>query len=233
MLRQCLPMSFSTKYLSDSIKTPYEDWVRYKRLHDAVFYFEYDRQQDTHIAMFWPSKNLIWFLGDYDRNTEHPYIFDVTIEISIDTSTSSVKVQKLFCSCHDNSFRHSTIPHGNGGVSHYKTLVDQYVAFSIQEVIELFFGKEWRVELPPSTTLPVAENVVEFAKKSIHRVFKEENDYGFVCFEPHILGHFNPVRDLAATTIQKYFRGWKARMKYAFNPHTRLGRFYALKLFRN
>jgi hypothetical protein len=37
----------------------------------------------------------------------------------------------------------------------------------------------------------------------------------------------------AATKIQAAYRGWKARMRYRFNPHTTLGAYYVIHMFED
>jgi len=39
------------------------------------------------------------------------------------------------------------------------------------------------------------------------------------------------AREAAATHVQSHFRGWMARRTHAWDPNTRLGRFYALREF--
>lgn len=46
-----------------------------------------------------------------------------------------------------------------------------------------------------------------------------------------ILRHRQAMIESHATRIQSCFRGWRARMDYAFNPNTTLGRFYQLREF--
>ena len=43
--------------------------------------------------------------------------------------------------------------------------------------------------------------------------------------------HFNNIH-IYATIIQRYYRRWLALKKYAWNPTTRLGIYYVLKMFR-
>ena len=46
------------------------------------------------------------------------------------------------------------------------------------------------------------------------------------------VGTYLVDRVAAATTIQKHYRGWKARMATTFNPTTTIGAYYALRDFR-
>lgn len=49
-----------------------------------------------------------------------------------------------------------------------------------------------------------------------------------------VVGIYNLLaseKEVCATMIQAVYKGWMTRRQYAFNPHTTLGRFYAMKMF--
>ena len=51
--------------------------------------------------------------------------------------------------------------------------------------------------------------------------------------QQNILETHMQIQDTSATIIQKYFRGWKTRIKYRYNPNTSLGKYLLCKEFES
>jgi hypothetical protein len=51
-------------------------------------------------------------------------------------------------------------------------------------------------------------------------------------FRTYTHKYIKEIKHRAAIVIGKYFRGWLARKKYAWNPYTSLGRYYCMKEFK-
>ena len=89
-----------------------------------------------------------------------------------------------------------------------------------------FFGPEWTAVVP--STCPV---IAEADEASAERCwFDQAAATAFVPWDKSI-AMYSPVHTQAAVTIQRHFRGWRVRMRTAFDPNTRIGAYYALREF--
>lgn len=82
--------------------------------------------------------------------------------------------------------------------------------------VRVMFGMDWNINL--TDNIPT----VSVACEHIFNTLLYETVFGR-CNQ--VIGTIYITENAAATIIQKWFRGWQARLKYRFDPTNRFGRF--------
>ena len=212
------------------MSTPYADWNLNKRRRPAIVVFQYARhwiESDVFIY-FEPSEKLVSIYLELEY-----YSFELNVTLQIDDIGRTIDIERIQCQCENvwPELNGSSSPASScGGMALYKKnleFLSHSSCVSMDHVSDLFFGEDWKVKSLPLTR-PKMTN--DFLNRDKMRTFFDDYKYG-----PwnRIIGKYVPDEDASAVVIQKCFRGWMARMKYAFNPHTALGKYYALKKFED
>ena len=207
-------------YQSEKTKTPYEDWIS-RGMGPVIFKYCEHCNDDILKIYFNPYERLLYIHGDLDY-----YNYKVVCKLIINNNT--IRIEQIF-SKNINIWPEISggLKTSCGGLSHYKANVNILRHhFSINFAIERFFGTTWNLIIP--LTVPrISEESFEIAKKY-------QDDFNFYRTGPwdHTIGIYKLDKEAAAIIIQKYFRGWKVRMQYTYNPNTTLGRYYILKSFK-
>lgn len=216
-------VSYTSSYrkYKSCTRTPYDDWIN-KNKPEVVFkYSTHGMDEYAHIY-FEPMKNLITIEADMEY-----YYFEVKFTIKIDDEKKKLEIDRFFCKS-DNfwpeMFTDGTPNSGSGGISWYKKNIAFLPDFlSLENAIDTFFGSEWKIQIP--LTRPLLSDTKEVSY----------DDYfdNYRCGPwDHTIGIFVLNKNEAATIIQKYYRGWRVRMKYRYDPETRLGKYVINKMFK-
>lgn len=96
------------------------------------------------------------------------------------------------------------------------------------------FGLEWNINTTECREVTDFSPQTDFHDYKVHGYTIPKEDYAYAAscmckYGRQVKGYFD--NNTAATTIQAAYRGWKIRMKYRFNPFTRLGKWLELKEF--
>ena len=208
--------------------SPYDDWRQNRRRRPSVVAFQFAKHwiESDLFVYFQPKERLVSMYLELEY-----YYFELKATLIIDDVGRTIGIDRLSCK-NDNIW-----PELNGGpkssldcggIALYKKnlryLLPPYDV-SMEMAAKLFFGDDWTA-LPLPLTRPRLDMNVSTSREM--RTFFDDHPTG-----PwrQTIGKFVPDEDASAIVIQKCFRGWRARMVYAFNPHTTLGRYYALRLF--
>lgn len=208
---------------SETSKTPFQEWLDRKNP-DAIFkYSKHYGYVDHWYIYFEPAKDLIYIQGDHDY-----YTVDIIATLIVDRETKTVKIDRIFCENLNHwpeMFVHPTPLDGVGGISRYKQNMDFFKGYMMEEIsldhaVKMFFG-DWKLVIP--MTRPFLDNAKDLVK-----------DYKDVTGEwDRVVGTFTLDKNKAATIIQKYYRGWKVRLKICYDPETTLGKYLIMKMFNN
>ena len=233
-------MSFSVSYTpkyherqrwcQTSRAAPYDDWVRRGRPRDTIFTFSEHYCDNILRYYFMPAERLasmtyyVEFGGDVT----------VVAQLSVDDRARTVEVERLHCK-RENYWEDGSdmnprggLNSGSGGIGWYKANVaDMGDNLSFAAFAAHFFAPGWTVLDLPLTRPRIAPDLVQLAEACPAKMGNYRcGPWG------NTVGTYLVERDLAATTIQKHYRGWRARMATAFNPTTSLGRYYAMRDFK-
>lgn len=212
-------------YQVEKYKTPYEDWC-FKNTLPAIFKYCEHCNDDILKIYLNPFDQILYINGNLDY-----YTYWFVCKLRIDHHDKTIKIEKLFCKNinHWPEINGKLAPKtGGGGMSCYKSNIKLLGDdFSIDYAVEKFFGNTWKVIIP--LTVPkISEETFEIVKK-----YKEHFDFYRCGPWGKTIGLYMIDQLEAAIIIQKYYRGWKARMTYAYNPNTTLGKYYMLKSFKS
>lgn len=201
---------------TEKSKTPYGDWISRGQL-DAIFKYCNHCGDDIISIHFHPLESLLHISGNFDY-----YNFDLVTELLVNSDAHTISIKKLFCK-NENMWPEvmGGPVTGEGGLSCYKKNLEYSSVFSLETAILCFFGLGWKL-LPLPMTVPRVDDEVFDKGKGFGKDFEfyRRGPWG------RTTGLFKVNRKAASIIIQKYFRGWKARMAYTFNPHTTLGAYY-------
>lgn len=214
---------FYHKYKSSS-KTPYQDWLDRNQA-DVIFKYSENYGDDCLYIYFEPAKSIIYIKGNFDY-----YDLDIITTLFIDNQTKTIKIDRIFCESINHwpdLFKNKSPSNGIGGISKYKQNIDfwQSQDITLDRAIKLFFG-EWKLITP--ITRPFLDNGKELIEK-----YDDYFDNYRTGPWNHLIGKFLTDKNKAATIIQKYYRGWKIRLKYRNDPKTTLGKYLVMKMFKN
>ncbi len=222
--------SYSAEHIYQSSKvTPYDDCKMHKKM-DCIFtYFEHLESEDNIELYFLPNKNLAYI----NQSLEY-YNFEVIAELQINDFNNTLGFNSIYCSYDDfwpGMYSNAPFPSkraGTGGISVYKKHLFEFLEepISLDFFINKFFGSSWSSLKLPLTLPKTSSILIDLANE----IKCHNYNYSFKTY--NTIGTFSPNRILAAITIQKYFRGWKARMKYRFNPNNQLGLYLELQEFQ-
>lgn len=218
--------------------SPYEDWVRRDRPPRTTF-VNREWMEDVTLTqyIFMPTERLA-IMTDY---TEFANDLFVVAKLKIDETTRTIDVDGLHCERenywpNEDGLRPGKIKSGEGRIGFYRKNMTEYTedgqrALSIDGFASKFFGADWRVLPMPMTRPTLPKALVKCAHDASEASWKWL--HGYVQTKTCTIGLFDGIHLVrAATTIQRYYRGWKVRLDTAFNPNTKLGYFYALRDFR-
>ena len=229
-------VSYSPKYYererwhqSQRAHTPYEDWVRRGRPHDTMFEHSEHRQDDIFKMFMRPAEHVVHIAVDLEY-----YTFSASATVDVDPVAKTVRIDRLLCRSYNvwpELVSKDAPRSGSGGVEHLKANV-RFIGrdeASLELLVVLFFGPGWTAVVPltrpeiAAADYALAEGCLVVQTTATTR---RRRPWG------KVVASYRPARTDAAVTIQRHFRGWRVRMRTAFDPHTRLGAYYALRAFR-
>lgn len=228
-------MSFGVSYSKDRVcdkwfqscqSTPFEDWQARGSILEAVFQYAAHCEDSMDVRFhFMPGYKFgcIKFYAEFVVMN-----FELWFEMSFDEECKIVHVERLFCK-RENYWQDTTrgLQSGTGGMGFYKKNVEDLGDdIEIASFVGHFFGPEWRVAPLPMTRPKIREDYLVLEAGAFAH-------YSHYHFGPwfKVVGVYPMEREEAATTIQKMYRGWRARIKYTFNPHTSFGKFLIMREF--
>ena len=234
-MARCVSYAKSTGSLRDLFRScrasPYADWSANRRRRPSVVVFQHARhwiESDMYIY-FQPRERRIRVYLQLDY-----YAFDMTATLAIDVVGRTIGIDHIWCESRNHwpgINGSASPPTSSGGIAVYKKNL-QYLMpgydVSLDNVAALFFGDDWKALPLPLTRPRLADDAV-CTHADMMRFF---DDYTYGPWHATI-GKFVPDEDASAVVIQKCFRGWRARRVHRFDPHTTLGRYYALRMFRD
>jgi hypothetical protein len=233
---------FDESYESYESSSPYEDWINRGQLEDTLF--GYDDRYGPHrfSAYMLPANNLIYLCANTDGDQ-----CEVFIRVKINLQNRSVAIDNITCSNHfyysqmhleflvENGEVVPVPENGQGGYAFYRTSVYfmDIFKFSLpfKRVIERFFGNSWTAKKINTRTIPRISDEDQKLLKTCEATYItaiNTKNYPGAC----LIGYYDMTRSDSATVIQKHFRGWTTRLRTAFNPNTTIGKYYALKSYR-
>ena len=246
-------MSYSKSYTCqrgwDDAFSPYDDWLKNKN--ESVSCPAIFRYNDHMTNMRLPINNSMatYFCPNTSvllitvADTFFGYSASVSAKLIIDKNAKSVAIAELSAERYDRLYpEHAT----SGGIELYEEIVREhdghFVDISLEQAVVRFFGYAYctKLSLPAIHAIHAIPSVSEETAKiastlphwfdsdhSLATTFTKRDlslaTMQTVCLFPDV--H-------ACTLIQSYFRGWLIRRKYRFDPSTTLGKYLALRLFR-
>ena len=221
----CVSYSKSYRKYKSSSKTPYQDWLD-RNQSDVIFKYSENYGDDCLHIYFEPAESLIYIRGNFDY-----YDLYIISTLIIDNEQKTIKIDHIYCESENHwpdLFVNKSPSNGIGGISKYKQNCDfwQSQDITLDNAIKMFFGTEYKLIIP--MTRPFLDNAKE--------LIKNYNDY-FDNYRMgpwnHLIGKFLTDKNKAATIIQKYYRGWKIRLKYRNDPEKTLGKYLVMKMFKD
>ena len=199
-------------------RRPYADFLHRGSL-PAIFKFAQHVCDNVIYAHFAPDDRIIHVEFDYEY-----YTAELLAEIEIDREKKRVSVVRLLFTSENlwPEIFFDTVPkiaNKWGGVSWYKRHVCCFGAdFDIETYVHTFFGNDWIMGPLPATIAKPTEDQIVSSKTYEARLGN------YLCGPwGRTVGTFFVDRSLAATVIQKHFRGWRVRMETTFNPNSPFG----------
>ena len=226
-------MSLFSTYCKDSslqsegVRSAYNDWEIRGRPADTLLAFRDHHGPDCHIGVYLrPDVNILRVDADYEF-----YDFALSVEIEVDPGKSIVRMKRLLCSNsnHWPELMDARLPlTGSGGISRLVMNERCLDEISLEKAVATLFGPTWMAVRP--LTVPRISDV------DLARADACDAMYRAAMAEPwfpwgRTIGMYDTRRTDAAVQIQRHFRGWRVRLRIAFNPNTPLGAYYALRLF--
>lgn len=211
-------MTYSVDY-TRSTRRPYADWL--ERNDDAIFMYSEHRFDDIMRLFYIPHMSFIYI----DVTTEY-YLFKAVCEIKI--FDKHIRIMSAVCA-NENIWPELVKgpPTATGGARFLYKNLEYFAPARILEKITLqMFGNDYSISIRKRSLMLSRELIAEC-----------QNWYDYMFYENgpwnRCVGTFSTRRREAATKIQAAYRGWRARMKYRYDPHTPLGRYVIGKLFEN
>lgn len=213
----------------------YDDWHSRGRPTDSILAYRDHYGTDDHTGIFFRPD-----LGVLTVTTDGDY-FDAALSASVvvDNGKRTVELRSVFCRSENywpEIFFNGGPPSGSGGLPWLRTVEEYFrgcqpFEISLESAVSALFGPGWTVVVPPTVeTLSAADaKALADACDALYRSFMAESWFPW----GRTVGLYDTRRSVAAaTTIQRWYRGWRVRMRTAFDPNTRLGRFYVLREFQ-
>ena len=205
--------------------------MRRGRPADTLFAFNDHFGPDVFFHLYMrPAERIVNIGADLDY-----FSFDAFATVVIDPVKRTVTIDRMLCRT-DNVWpeimNRDAPKSGQGGIAWFNANV-RFVNerngddASIERLVELFFGCEWTAVVP--LTRP------EIGAADLESAERCRDDRRDATTRPpwgHVIAMYSPMRSEAAIVIQRHFRGWRTRMRTAFDPNTRIGAYYALREFR-
>lgn len=223
-------MSFSVSFRG-AATAPYDHWVERGRPSGTVF-VRADRFGDNEtVRSLMPAEGLAYV--DVYAEFAVQY-FRLCAQLAFDDAERTIVVERLTCERKNywgDGDGDGGLASGRGGVGFYRRNLEDLGEdlVSLEVLVAMFFERSWTLKESPRTlprTLPriAWPGPARDSGTAPHGTRRWGTTVGV---------YHNPVdRVSAARTIQKCFRGWRVRMKTAFDPRTSLGAYYAMRGFR-
>lgn len=228
-LLQTLPSSSD-----DRLPYAYDDWASRGRAADTVLAYRDHYGDDDHLAIYFrPDVGVLRVDVDGDY-------FDATLTAAVDVDEFGRTVALRRARCRSRNHWPAIFvdgagpPSGEGGVwwlrrvdAHFRGAFPFEISFPA--AVSAIFGPDWSAVVPPTAPRATLDDLARAEESDgMYRAFVAD---GRVPWGRTVSLH-DPTRTRAATTIQRFYRGWRVRMRTAFDPRTSIGRFYALREFR-
>lgn len=203
--------------------TPFYDWKARCSPKQATFMYSEHVCDDTLRIIFVPGLSLLYSYIDTD-----PYTAFITTRVVINEQEKNVNIIEVTCDCRDGMYMDEEEYEALGrGASDMLSLCMRYLSGArlYEKITKHMFGSGW--------TLTVTENA-PYVSKEFEDIGDKESVKMHCSTGPwnKTIGTFDMTKEeSSAIKIQAAFRGWRARMKYRYNPYTTLGRYCALKLY--
>ena len=209
---------------------PYDDWVARGRPYEAVFQYKVHYGDNVYEYYLMPGMGLAYIEAYIEFVVMH---VSVVARVEFDDEERTVAVESMLCEREnywgDERLSHGEPRSGAGGLGYYRKNVEALGdRVSIEVLIEAFFGPGWALRALPLTRPRTPEELVLLAKSMCPAA---TGDYRCGPWT-RVIAIYPFGREMAATVIQRHFRGWRVRMATAFNPTTPLGCLLELREFR-
>lgn len=209
----------------------YDDWVSRGRMADCLLAYRDHWGPDYFTAVFLrPDVGVLraYVDGEY-------YDVDLSAAVNVDEAKRKVTLRSILCRSRNywpEIFVDGGPPSGDGGVSWLHRIEDQFrgglFEISFENAVLRLFGPEWMAVVPLTAPRLADEDLaIADACDDMYRAAMAEDWFPW----GRTVGLYDTRRIDAATTIQRFFRGWRVRRRTAWDPMTRLGRFYELREF--
>ena len=219
----CTMASFSMTYSPKKGISPYQDWLRLRRPAPAIFKYTDHMLDNIFTVIFDP--NLNGLLIDIELEE---WTMKATVRMIPDNMHKTLRIECATCTATNYwpLMNGPGCPSGSGGARFMRKSLGFVRDLDVLKLVAReLFGIDW-------TVLPIGRGKLSDSSNLI----EEMQDWHEVLWYPKgpwgkTTASFNTIQtcENAATKIQAVFRGWKARMKYRYNPYTRLGRYIVLR----
>ena len=214
-------VSFSIDYRKKG-KSPYQDWIHFHRPTTAVFKYTQHMFDDIVTVIFDPTLNGLFIYIELEEWT-----MKATARAIPDDQHKKLRIESATCTATDfwPLMNGSRCPSGVGGARFMRRALGFVRDLDLLNMVaRKFFGHEWTVSRIGRGTLK-DPSLIEEMQDWCDTLWYSKGPWG------RVTASFNITSTLekAATKIQAVFRGWAARMKYRYNPYTRLGRYVVLR----
>lgn len=201
---------------------PYQDWIRFNRPSKAAFKYTDHRMDDIITVIYDPNLDAMYI----DVTSDYWYMTAVA-RVQVDNDHKRLRITSATCNAADNwpLMNGPGCPNGHGGARFLRRALDYASSLDALGIASReFFGPEW------SFVTPIKRGTIfdSFIINSMHEWDEVLNYNRGPWGKCTAFFDLTRVQASAATKIQAAFRGWKARMKYRYNPYTSLGRYVIL-----
>lgn len=219
------------RHITDADSFPYDHWVQRGKPSGAVFKHSDNFGDDVIKWYLMPAEGLAYVDSYAEFSVEYLRLY---AQLTFDEAEKKIEVERILCerknyweedAANDRGTGSGT---GTGGVEYYRRnledLGDDFVSFEL--LAARFFAPSWTVLALPPTLPRITDEAMLLAEQAC------PDDYRYGPWGITVGVYHDPVdRVSAARTIQRCFRGWRVRMKTAFDPRTSLGAHYAMRGF--
>lgn len=246
--------TFCTVYFQNAL-TPYKHWcAELQHPHATAFIHKdtlYINGSDELTLVYIPFDHLIYVYQDYSHMKMH-----AVVDIAIDESKQHVSITRVTCKAHAPYGNMDQI-----GTSNLLLTTFLNDTWTLSTLIKPFFGSYWTcscglVRYSSQFSSYIATEHEELPHVSIGQYTLAEQWYQYMtsnvltvpykvaerrihaskglytCTYVSALGYVDTsIEDRAASVIAACFKGWRARMRYRFNPYTRLGKHLIMEAF--
>lgn len=211
------------KKYSSCEKSPFDDWKSKNCCKGTVFMYSNFNLDDLVKIHYIPHEKLFRFNFDFDYFTG-----EIVGTLDVNIVTKTITITSFICITHNyDDYINGELPDtGKGGIERLNTIQECVETNFMEVFIEEMFGDDWTLNIP--------DNIPEISENEIHisHIYEKKIWCSTGPWNRTIGLYDNrEYAEEAAIKIQAAFRGWRERMRYRFNPHTSLGKYYAMKLF--